>query len=177
MASESESEEPDEPRDAAGSTCLLFQFGHSLLSLELFQNKVNFGLQMLEEIHTMPTVEKTVLNFSQAANIFDTWLQKIEVAKNYEVSLEPQKLVAIVNRLMEMTRGADGTVDQILSLDWHMRMRQLGVRDETTLANVEMLSKHLLACLHWLVILKFLCGRQRSWRYTQTSGLMSANDE
>eukprot|EP00971_Amphidinium_carterae_P289659 5751343-Amphidinium_carterae.1 len=48
------------------------------LQKELFPNKVNFRLQMLEEVHLMPTADKTVLSFSQAASFLDTWLQKIE---------------------------------------------------------------------------------------------------
>eukprot|EP00971_Amphidinium_carterae_P290316 5764235-Amphidinium_carterae.1 len=108
---------------------------------------------MLEEVHLMPTADKTFLSFSQAALFLDNWFQKIEVAKNYDVSLEPQKLIAIVSRIrsfarmMEMIRGPDGNVDTTLSFDWHLHMRELGVRDGATLANVEMISKHLLATL------------------------------
>eukprot|EP00971_Amphidinium_carterae_P157462 3121551-Amphidinium_carterae.3 len=97
------------------------------LQKELFPNKVNFQLQMLEEVHLMPTADKTVLSFNQAATFLDNWLhQKIEVAKNYNVSLEPQKVIAIVSRMMEMIRGPDGNVDATLSFDWHLHKRDLG---------------------------------------------------
>eukprot|EP00971_Amphidinium_carterae_P299407 5948980-Amphidinium_carterae.2 len=89
---------------------------------EPFPNKVHFRFQMLEEIHTMPSD-------NQAANILDTWIQKIEVAKNYEVALEPQKLIAIVNKLVEMFRGADGNIDRVFSLDCHMQMMNVHLHE------------------------------------------------
>eukprot|EP00971_Amphidinium_carterae_P025588 504598-Amphidinium_carterae.1 len=116
------------------------------LKKEIFPNNVNFKLQMSEEANVVP-FDKSTLSFSSASNVLETWLQKLEVAKNFGAHVEPQKMLGIVQRIVECVCGPDGKHDQLFSIDYHSPVSTFGVRNEATYAKVELLSKQILVTL------------------------------
>eukprot|EP00971_Amphidinium_carterae_P005727 113491-Amphidinium_carterae.2 len=68
--------------------------------------------------------QKATLTFNNAANVLETWIQKYEVARKYGAYIEPQKMVAIIQRLVDAVRSLNGDPDQVFYMDYY---NQLGI--------------------------------------------------
>eukprot|EP00971_Amphidinium_carterae_P080557 1593952-Amphidinium_carterae.1 len=124
-----------------GSTDVLFH-----ILIELFPNKETFRLQMSEEVNLIP-FDKSTLTFNNAANVLETWIQKYEVARYFGSHIEPQKMVAIVQRIVDAIRNSNGEPDQVFYMDYYNQFSTLGIRDMATNSNVETLAKQILVTL------------------------------
>eukprot|EP00971_Amphidinium_carterae_P132083 2616584-Amphidinium_carterae.1 len=56
-------------------------------------------------------------------------------------------MVVIVTKITEAVRNADGLQDQFFGIEYHQFLVKLGVRDNPTHANVELLAKQVLAAM------------------------------
>eukprot|EP00971_Amphidinium_carterae_P114320 2265170-Amphidinium_carterae.2 len=68
-------------------------------------------LQMSEEVNLIP-FDKSTLAFNNAANVLETWIQKYEVARDFGSHVEAQKMVAILQRIVDAIRNSNGEPDQ-----------------------------------------------------------------
>eukprot|EP00971_Amphidinium_carterae_P149756 2969067-Amphidinium_carterae.2 len=84
-----------------GSKDVLFH-----LLKELNPNKETFRLQMFDEVNFIP-FDKSTLTFNNAPYVLETWIQKYEVARNFASHVEPQKMVAIVQRIVDAVRNSN----------------------------------------------------------------------
>eukprot|EP00971_Amphidinium_carterae_P339638 6477553-Amphidinium_carterae.2 len=113
---------------------------------EIFPNEENFRLMMSEEVNRIP-FDKTTITFTKAATILEKWIQKYEVARKYHAHIEPQKMIVIITKITEAVINADGVPDQFFGIEFHGFLTTLGVRDNPTHVNVEILAKQVLAAM------------------------------
>eukprot|EP00971_Amphidinium_carterae_P316607 6293628-Amphidinium_carterae.1 len=105
---------------------------------------------MSEEVNAIP-IDKTPLTFNAAANVLETWIQKYEVARKYGAHIEPQKMIAIIQRVVDVVRtsgkSSAGEPDQVFIMDYYDQFNKLGIRDSPTHDRLEMLAKQVFATL------------------------------
>eukprot|EP00971_Amphidinium_carterae_P212711 4221326-Amphidinium_carterae.1 len=100
-----------------------------------------------EEVNDAIPFDKTPLTFNAAANVLETWIQKYEVARKYGAHIEPQKMVAIIQRIVDAVRTSAGGPDQVFNMDYYNQFSQLGIRASPTHDKLEILAKQVFASL------------------------------
>eukprot|EP00971_Amphidinium_carterae_P326395 6457142-Amphidinium_carterae.1 len=117
-----------------------------LVMKEIFPNEENFRLMMSEEVNRLP-FDKATITFAKAVTVLEKWIQKYEVARKYHAHIEPQKMIVIITKITVAVRNAYGVPNQFFGIEFHGFQMSLGVRDNPTHLNVELLAKQVLAAM------------------------------